>query len=99
MNSPSEIFKFQNDVSVTLSWYCKLSEILEHALAVKHNQSQQFKQTLDNIDVEEIVFADLDKHLGCGMKYEIAVLTPSKKFLGQNILGELLSSFKRKVNE
>ena len=91
----SDICKHKNDVSIKMSWYDELAKVLEAALQFKYTQCEEFRNALDSLDVDEIVFADKDSHLGCGMNYSVAVLTPSNKYPGQNVLGTLLATVKK----
>ena len=91
----SDICKHKNDVSIKMSWYDELAKVLEAALQFKYTQCEEFRNALDSLHVDEIVFADKDSHLGCGMNYSVAVLTPSKKYPGQNVLGTLLATVKK----
>ena len=79
----SQIVKFKKYINVTLSWYVKLEELLEDVLNLKYEQCQAFKNSLDSLQTVEIVNADVDRFLGCGMPYKVAVLTPSKNILGK----------------
>ena len=81
-----------------MAWYGNLEGILQQGLSDKYAQCADFRNQLDQLDVCEIVYADKDAHLGCGMEYNIAILTDSQKFPGQNILGESLLCLK-KANE
>ena len=91
----SDICKYKNDVSIKMSWYDELAKVLEAALQCKYIQCEEFRNALDSLVVDEIVFADKDSHLGCGMNYNIAILMPSNKYPGQNVLGTLLSTVKK----
>ena len=92
----SQIVKYKKDINVTLSWYVKLEELLEDVLNLKYDQCQAFKNSLVSLHTVEIVYADVDRFLGCGMPYKVAVLTPSQKYPGRNILGNILCSLKNK---
>ena len=94
-----EICKHKNNVNIKLSWYSELSKVLEAALRSKYTKCEDFKNALDNVEGDEIIFADKDTILGCGMQYNVAVLVPSKKYPGQNMLGSLLASLKSENKE
>ena len=92
----SQILKFKKDINVTLSWYVKLEELLEDVLNLKYEQCQAFKNRLDSLHTVEIVYADVDRVLGCGMPHKVAVLTASSKYPGRNMLGNILYALKNK---
>ena len=92
--SPAEIAKSEIDISVKLAWYVDLEKVLKIALDRKFDQCQEFRNALDSIVSDEIVFADTNSQLGCGMSYDVSILTDSKKFPGRNQLGEMLTSLR-----
>ena len=75
--SQTDIPKFQKGIKVKLLWYEKLKEILNVALQVKLLKCAEFKAALQSIVYNEIVYADKDMFLGCGMDYNVAILTKS----------------------
>ena len=95
--SQTDIPKFQKGIKVKLLWYEKLKEILNVALQVKLLKCVEFKAALQSIVYNEIVYADKDMFLGCGMDYNVAILTKSCRYPGQNILGEMLSDCRKEI--
>ena len=92
----TQIAKYEKKICTKLAWNSKLPELLEDVLNAKYLQCPSFKNSLDSIHADEIVYANKNSQLGCGMQYTVAVLTPSRKFPGRNILGNLLSVLKNK---
>ena len=92
----SQIVKYKRDISITVSWHIKLEELLEDVLNLKYDRCQAFKNSLDSLDDAEIVYADVDRYLGCGIPYKVAVLTPTQKYPGRNVLGNILCTLKNK---
>ena len=41
-----------------MSWYEELAKVLEAALQFKYTQCKEFRNALDRLNVDEIVFAD-----------------------------------------
>ena len=81
-------------ICTKLAWNSKLPELLEDVLNAKYLQCPSFKNSLDSIHADEIVYANKNSQLDCGMQYAVAVLMPSKKFPGRKILGNVLTVLK-----
>ena len=76
----TQIVKYEKKICTKLAWNLKLPELLEDVLNAKYLQCSSFKNSLDSIHADEIVYANKNSQLGCGMQYAVAVLTPSKNF-------------------
>ena len=97
--SQNEIAQYEKKICTKLSWHANVPALLEDVLNAKYFQCRSFKDSLDGIYAQEIICADKDRQLGCGMQYAVAVLTPSKKFPRQNILGEQLTVLRNNNNK
>ena len=85
-------------VSIHQTWYLTLDDILALALDYKLKTCSQFKETLDSINSNIIIYADKHKYLGSGMTLKLTEIAKTKQFPGQNKLGEILVNLKQSTS-
>ena len=77
-------------ININNTWYPVLEKLLEWCLKLKYKTDCSFKQELQKLKQQTIIYADKHPLLGSGLNYKLTSLTKTKHFPGQNKLGEYM---------
>jgi predicted NAD-dependent protein-ADP-ribosyltransferase YbiA (DUF1768 family) len=91
--------KCKNDLPFKHKWVKSMDERLKSIMKLKILTHPETKKYLEFNKNNQFVFAySGDKYLGCGLEYDIAIVTKSELYPGQNKIGEIWGELSKELH-